>query len=115
MHKRRRIFLVCLTLLLVGGIFLTMTGAALAQASERYDMACWGIQSGGGGTRTTSQHTVLDSFGQTWGVPSSSATYTLRPGYIQTRPAPRPQVPDLANKVYFPVAVAATEMGICSW
>ena len=64
---------------------LSIASIAAAQSSVNFQLGCWGVVSGGGGTRTlpNSNRTLVDSTGQ-WAVgETSSSSYTIRGGYVQ--------------------------------
>ena len=114
MKLRKRVLYPLLMVALISIILLSATGVAFAQATQQYDMKCWGIISNGGGVRTSNAYLMLDSFGQQFTGASQSPSYQLRAGYVQERPvAPTP--PQYDNKLYLPIAETAVALGVCSW
>ena len=104
-----------LTVALIALILLSVTGAAFAQATQQYNMKCWGAMTDGGGVRATASYTILDSFGQQFAGASTSSSYQLRAGYVQQRPGSSGPPPSYANKIFLPIAETAAAIGVCSW
>ena len=89
MKKIKRLLAMALLIVSTAAASLSITGMAVAQASPRYDLACWGVMTAGGdvhtiklaGTQRT-RRTLMDSIGQ-WTIgDSSSPRYNLSSGYM---------------------------------
>lgn len=72
-----------LILLLVAVLALSAAGAALAQSSVNYDLGCWSVVATGGGTRTSPDYRLNDTFGQFAPGRATSPNYTLNAGFQQ--------------------------------
>jgi hypothetical protein len=113
--------LVLLATLLAG---LSMTGLALAQASNSFDLGCSGVFSGAGGVLTSPNYRVYDSLSQTAAGRASSTNYRLLIGHVQSwgvvprgavQTAVAPAQPG-DTTLYFPfVAKFVRIVRQCSW
>ncbi len=77
---------------------LSVTGLALAQATNLYDLACWYSVNNGGGQRFSTTIQLQDALGTTAPGISGSQTVILRAGHTQnwyvapdTGPVPTPE------------------------
>ena len=108
MIKRRyrrttAIRLVLLVLALVGA--LSASGLALAQSTNQFDLACWGIFTTGGDLRASTNARVQDAFGHLAVGDMVSPTVIVRQGHVQrffidTTPPPEPQPVTGENLIY---------------
>lgn len=67
---------------------VAVAGIAVAQSSTNFNLACWGVATGGGGNRGSTSYLLTDAFGQTTGTENGaialvSPNFQLRPGYAQ--------------------------------
>ena len=81
MRKRR--LTKALILLLVAVLALSVAGVALAQSSTNYDLGCWSVLTSVGGTRTSTNYQLNETFGQLAPGRSTSPNYTLNAGFQQ--------------------------------
>lgn len=83
MHKRQISTLKLLLLTLAVVAALSISGLALAQNSNLFDLGCWGSFTGGGERRISTTHIIQDSLGQPSVGTMSSSTVIIRSGYAQ--------------------------------
>ena len=120
--KTRRITRVLL-LFLVAVLTFTAAGAAYAQASDSFDLGCWGVLTAGGGTRTSSAYIVKDAIGQVGAGAAVSSSYIVRSGYSQDWSnlghinPDQPEInPDETNILFLPyVARTVRNLRTCPW
>lgn len=95
-RARRSILKASVLVVIVLAGSLLMTVAALAQQSTQYDLGCWSVTTGGGGSRTSPNFRLVDAVGQNAAGNSTSPSFLLRAGYGQSlgflAPAPTPIV-----------------------
>ena len=69
--------------LLAALVALSVTGLALAQSSNIFDLGCWGALTGGGDQRLSTTAKLRDSIGLAAVGTASSSTAIIRGGNIQ--------------------------------
>jgi hypothetical protein len=79
--------------LLLGGLLLLAT----LPATSNYRLNSFGFGSGGTASSTTTTYSLEGISGEANGAPSSTTSYSLKPGFIQTQQANVPQLSDLDN------------------
>ncbi|MCL4860034.1 MAG: hypothetical protein KJZ93_11535 [Caldilineaceae bacterium] len=104
MRTRMKWFrMVLLTLVAAGA--LSVTGLALAQSSNYFDLGCWGFLTGGGAVRRSATAQVQDALGLPAVGVSTSVTALGRSGHLHqwqpAAPAASPGQPLVGeNRVY---------------
>lgn len=88
MKKRLRLSLQITVIGIVMLAAVLVAGIAVAQSSTNFNLACWGVMTGGGGDRGSTSYRLTDAFGQTAGTENGaiaivSPNFQLRPGYAQ--------------------------------
>jgi hypothetical protein len=120
MQKRR--WTKVLILLLVGVLALSAAGVAVAQSSQSYELGCWSVLTSVGGTRTSTNFQINETFGQLAPGRSTSPSYTLNAGFQQDwrtltpdNPAPPVIGPD-DSAIYIPlIQLTVRVTRTCMW
>jgi hypothetical protein len=79
-----KLFLLALAVI----VALSVSGLALAQSSNLFDLGCWGVLTNGGGLRSSPTVKLQDALGQAAVGTTSSPTVIIRGGYAQNWSAP---------------------------
>lgn len=103
-HRRTTAIRLVLLVLALGGA-LSASRLALAQSTNQFDLACWGVFTTGGGLRSSANVRVQDAFGQLAVGDMVSPTAIVRQGHVQrffvdTTPPPDPQPVTGENLIY---------------
>lgn len=105
--RRRKFMLVVLLVVLVA---LSASGLALAQASPRFDLGCWGALTTAGGEQQTTNFRLTYTLGQVIAGGVASPNVQLRIGYSQdwrtlqpAIPTPGPTITAGTESLYLPL------------
>lgn len=95
--------LTLLLLVLLGA--LSASGLVLAQSTNQFDLACWGVFTAGGDLRISTNARIQDAFGQMVVGDMTSPTAIVRQGHVQrlfsnAAPPPDPQPVTGKNLVF---------------
>lgn len=109
-------------LLAVVCVSLLLTGVAVAQSSQNFDLACRGVLDSAGSLRLYSNNTIglVDAVGQAGAGRSTSPNFGLRAGYLQPRvvaaSADTATVDQETRRLYMPFAYSFLRVvRPCNW